>query len=487
MKIMFVYSVDDVESMSKPFRNWHHMQFGISYISAVLKAQGHQSCLLVIGSNTKWKNIANLLKNYMVDFDPHLVCFTAVASQFPFVRKIADHMKTQWPDVFLIVGGVHSTLNPSELIQSSFDALCIGEGEEPLLELCDQIKAHRQPSGIANLWIKSPQGTIEKNPTRPFRADIDRLPFPDRAMWEPWIPDQCDSGLTILLGRGCPYACTYCCNHALKKVASGQYVRMRSPSNVIEEIALLHKQYPNSKQIYFEVESIALNKNWFFEMCKQLEVFNLTINSYINYSVNFRISRQSADENIFAALKRANFSKISIGLESGSERIRRDVLKRDYSNKDFLDVVDMAQKYGLAIGVYNMIGLPGETTDSHKETIHLNRKCQPADHFTGIFYPYPGTELYDSCLRNGFIKEQIHTQLERRQPSLDFPDFTRVQIRSAYTWFNYHVYKGYKPLWWIFIQVIRARIGTNSTANLVFRKFVQLPILRDIRQKLENS
>lgn len=488
MKILFVYSIDEIESISKPLRNSSGMQFGISYISSAIKAHGHQSRLLVLGSNNNWKySVTNLIETYMADFAPHLICFTAVTSQFPFIVKIATYVKSRWANVFLIIGGVHATLNPNEVINNPFDAICIGEGEYPLVELCDQIGTRHQPHGIANLWIKSADGTIEKNPTRPFLEDIDNLPFPDREMWLPWTREQTGSGLTILLGRGCPYGCTYCCNHALRKVASGKYVRMRSPENIIQEIALLHETYPAQRQIYFEVESIALNKTWLFELCSQLEAFNRTINDAKSYSCNFRISRQSVEESIFIALKKANFSGINIGLESGSERIRREILKRDYSNRDFLHTVAMARKYKLKIGVFNMIGLPGETYDDHLETIRLNVECQPDVHFTQIFFPYPGTELYEYCLKKGFIKDQIDPRLERRQSVLDFPEFNRAQIQRAYIWFNYHIYSGHKPLWWILIQVFRVRIRSSVIANLLFRKLSQLPILGHVRAKLFNG
>lgn len=484
MKIMFIYSLDDTQSISRPLRSWSSIQFGISYISSVLKADGHLTLLVVIGSNNHFQDNIKLLNTFMVEFSPHLICVTAVASQYPFVKKIAGVIKSQWPDKYLVIGGVHATLNPSEVISDSFDAVCVGEGEYPILELCRQIEANTIPHGIANLWIKSPDGRIERNSPRPSLQDIDSLPFPDRTIWMSWMKEQLGAELAVLLGRGCPYGCTYCCNHALKKVAPGKYVRFRSPENIIKEVAFLHTTFPTHTRIYFEVESIALNKAWLIELCKQLEAFNATIDNSISYGCNFRISPLSIDETIFLALKKANFYKVNIGLESGSERIRREILKRDYSNKDFLDVTAMARKVGLNIFVYNIIGLPGETYDDYMETVSLNRQCQPDNHFTGIFFPYPGTELYDMCIREGFIKTTIDYRLERRQPVIDFPHFSKPKIQKAYIWFNYQVYKGYKPLWWVLMQTGMTKIRSNITINFLFRRIVQLPILRHVKAKL---
>lgn len=485
MRIMFIYSLEDTQSLSTPMRSWTSIQFGISYISSVLKTGGHETQLVVLGSNKHWRDNIKILKTSMREFPPHLVCFTAVASQYPFVSKIASMIKKQWPDKYLVIGGVHATLNPSEVINDAFDAVCIGEGEYPILELCRQIDANTVPHGIANLWIKTPDGRIERNGPRPFLQDIDSLPFPDRTIWTVWMKQQQGDELSVLLGRGCPYDCTYCCNHALKKVAPGKYVRFRSPENIINEITFLHTTRPTQSRIYFEVESIALNKVWLIEFCKQLEAFNATIDNFISYGCNFRISPQSLDEKIFLALKKAHFVKINIGLESGSERVRREILKRNYSNRDFLDVTAMARKVGLQIYVFNIIGLPKETYGDYMETVSLNRQCQPDGHYTGIFFPYPGTELYNMCVREGFINTPIDWKMERKKPVIDFPGFSKPQIQKAYTWFNYNVYKGYKPLWWVLMQTVLTKVRSSMTLNFLFRRIVQLPGLKYVWAKLK--
>jgi radical SAM superfamily enzyme YgiQ (UPF0313 family) len=220
------------------------------------------------------------------------------------------------------------------------------------------------------------------------------------------------------------------------------------------------------------------------EFCKQLEAFNITIGNYISYDCNFRISAQSNDETIFLALKKAHFFKINIGLESGSERLRHEVLKRDYSNKDFLAVTALARKAGLKVFVYNIIGLPEETYADYLETVQLNRQCQPDEHYTGIFYPYPGTELYEVCLRKGFINTPIDHRLERKQPVIDFPHFSKTQIQKAYTWFNYRVYLGYKPLWWILMRTVMIKVRSSMALNFLFRRIVQVPGLNYVREKL---
>ncbi len=433
MKILFVYSLDDIHSTSKPLRTWSSMQFGISYISSLLKTHGHQTCLLVLGSNY-YKESINQLKEHMNEFDPGLVCFTAVFSQYQFIETIAQQVKTQWPDRYLTLGGVHATLQPEEVISGPFDAVCVGEGEYPVLELCHQLESQQMPRGIANFWIKTVDGNIEKNPPREFIQDLNLLPFPDHAMWEPWLCDRNDDEMVILGGRGCPYNCTYCSNHALRKVSKGNYVRMRSPENILDEVEFLYRNYPH-RRFFFEIETLDCYKSWTTELCSKLASFNASIPDPVFFGSNYRINPHTIDESLFSALEKANFDSLNIGLESGSERIRRDILKRNYTNDDFLKVVSMARKHGLKIFVYNMIGLPGESFSDHKETVRLNRQVQPDGHYTGIYYPYPGTELYSTCIEQGLIKKKSFVQMERRQPIMALPNFSKSQIRSAYIWF----------------------------------------------------
>ena len=471
MKVLFVYSTDNAQAIQSPLSSWSSIQFGISYISSMLKSHGHQTKLVVLGSNQSEEDNSKQVSSCLLEYGPRLICFTAVFSQYAFIKTIATLVKNLLPETHLLIGGPHATLRPDEVISGPFDSVCIGEGEMPSVELCEQLEHHITPHGIANLWIKSLNGAVEKNKPRDFLQDLDGLPFPDREMWKPWMKAQLNDELALLLGRGCPYDCTYCSNHALRKIAPGKYVRFRSPENIIQEVAFLHDNYPFRK-FYFEVETIAVNKPWMIDLCRQLETFNSTIHHSISYGCNFRISTQSMDETLFIAMKQANFSKINIGLESGSERVRREVFKRNYSNNDFLKVVSLARKHGLKIYLFNMIGLPGESLSDHKDTVLLNRQCQPDGHYTGIFYPYPGTELYNTCVQKGLILGAMDAKKERRQPIIENPNFTKTQIQRAYTWFNFRVYRGHKPLVRLLAQLVLAKIRSNPIANSWFQKIV---------------
>lgn len=452
MNVLFIYSLYETISPKKPLRSQEQIQFGISYISALLKEHSHQTKLLVLSRTYGINKNKKILHEYIESFKPKLICFTAVSSEYEFITNIAKYLKRYYKDVYFLVGGVHITLNSEDVLNADFDALCIGEGEYPTLELVECLEKGIEPFGIANLWIKH-GNQIERNPTRLFLEDLDSLPFPDREMWQDWIGELPDSKHSVLLGRGCPFGCSYCCNHALKKKALGDYVRLRSSNNVVEEIKSIAKRFPENKNIYLEVETFNINKYWSLELCSKLQDLNKTLSKPLNFGVNLRITTNANYEDLFIACKKSNFRFINIGLESGSERIRRDVLKRNYANSDVINTVKTAKKHNLQIGFYNMIGIPDETISDVKETIEINRICRPDWIMTTIFFPYPGTDLYSLCKSNNFIDNRPDTQMERSKAILNLPSLSRKQIQNSYEWFFYDVYKGHKPLHILLIRV----------------------------------
>lgn len=481
MNVLFVYSVDDLFLPEKPLQVQEEMQFGISYISSLLKKQGHSTKLVVL-SRMLGKRNNERLGRYIGDFKPSLICFSAVTSEYRFIANTAKAVKEMYPDIYLIAGGVHVSLNPDNVLSDGFDALCIGEGEYPVLELASQLSANKAPSGIQNLWIKQAD-KIEKNETAPFLQNINDLPFPDREMWQEWIEERGDSRYPILLGRGCPFQCTYCCNHALRRLAKGPYVRFRSIDNIISEIRSITDKLPGIKDFYLEVETIGANREWAMELCSGLEALNRTLSVPLSFGTNLRVTQNADFDDLFTAFKRANFKFIKIGVESGSERVRREILKREYSNDDIINTVRSAKKHGLEISFYNLIGVPGETIDDFKETVEINRLCLPRRAFAHIFFPYPGTELYSKCVEEGILKGDVPPELERCRAVLDLKEFPKKDIQKSFVWFDYYVYKGHMPMYKILAKVFISKCRSNIRLHYLYRTFTYSPLVRRIKSK----
>ncbi len=457
MKVLFIYSLDyEPNKEKKALVNPARMHFGISYISSFLKKHGFKTDILAITENTSKNDILNFINN----FNPRIIGYTSIASQYNRISKVAKVIKNNTKDIFHIIGGTHAILNPEILTTSPFDALCIGEGELPMLELCHKINKKLPISNINNLWIKN-KTDIEKNDKNILIQDLDSLPFPDRNSWGKWLT-QNKNFQVILLGRGCPFSCSYCCNHALRKVLNGKYVRARSVNNIMSELEFITSANPNLKKIYFEIETIGIDMNFAIELCQNLINFNFKYPN-IKYGVNLRIAPNINYEELFSYFKKANFNYINIGLESGSKEIREKILNRFYTNEDVFKVVNLARKYKLRLNFYLLIGLPRETLDNFQETIRVCKICQPDEYQLNVFYPYPGTDLYNFCKENNLIKDNLINIKERKESILKNTNFNNRLIRHQIKWFYYNVYiKDKEP--------INKRIKYIFN-NIIYKKF----------------
>ncbi|MBM2813293.1 MAG: B12-binding protein [Ignavibacteria bacterium] len=485
MRVLFVYTTDWIDLRTYKLLGLQYSYLGISYLSSHLKYTGHQTDLLLLSKILSKKTTFKLITEKLNSSKPDLICFTCVATEYPYNSLIANFIKTNHPEIPLIIGGPHVSLSSDEAIRDCFNYICIGEGEFSLSELCTCLTNSNEPLDIPNLIIKH-DGKINANPVRPFNCDLDSLPFPDRELWNNVIDYDKSQSIPVLLGRGCPFLCTYCSNHALMKLAEGKYVRLRSVENILMELKELINSYPNLINYYLEVETFGIDKKWAFELCDALAALNSSIPNPRTFGTNLRITPRTSYEDLFGAMKRANFEYINIGLESGSDRVRREILNRKYSNDDVLSAIRLAQNAGLRVNIYNLIGLPGETWNEFKETVEFNKKAQPATSLHSIFYPYPGTKLFDVCKNMGLLEKRIETDKERLSPVLDMPGFSKSQIMKAYLWFDYYIYKGIKPLPELLISYLRRKINTFHYYNNLRRLTLTSFLINVLRRKFRK-
>lgn len=279
---------------------------GTMYLSAMLKGQGH-SCKVFIGRN---KVIINGLKSY----NPDVIAFSIFTSQYKWAINLAKEIKENLGrDKFIIMGGSHPTFYPDIIHNEYIDAICIGEGEEAIIEFAQNLADKKKIKGVKNFWVKD-GGEIIKNPLRPLIQDIDSIPFADRGVYYHcnFLREYPNKG--FIIGRGCPYACSFCFNASLRKMyqnISENYVRLRHPEMVIQEIDTVRAKYP-LPTLRFLDDTFIHNKKWLFHFLK-LYKKEIRIPFYCNLRANI------VDEEIIAGLKEANCYRVSFGIESGTK------------------------------------------------------------------------------------------------------------------------------------------------------------------------
>jgi len=421
MKIALVYSdVSGVERYGA--RKFYH---GIGYVSAVLKAAGHETSLIYILHELSDEEFLAEVEAR----SPDLVGFSSTTHQHPFVERYAAALKRRHPDLFVLSGGTHPTLMPEGVIAcENIDAACVGEGEYTTLELVDRLERGKDYADVRNLWVRR-KGEVIRNPLRPLISNLDELPFADREIFD--YDDMLahnDAWVDMMTGRGCPYNCSYCCNPGLKKRfrGLGQYVRFRSVPHVMAEIRALRERYP-IKVINFQDDTFTLDRKWTLEFCRAYGEQH----GY-PFWINTRVERIVDDEEVVAALAEAGCQGIRVGIESGNEWLRTTILKRRMTNDQIVRAFKLVKRYGLQVYSCNMLGLPGETAEMIQETIELNRRLEPDEFQFSVFYPYPMTELYDQTVGKGMLREgESLTSYYARSSILNLPDLTPEELEKG--------------------------------------------------------
>lgn len=195
-----------------------------------------------------------------------------------------------------------------------------------------------------------------------------------------------------------------------------------------------------------------------------------------------RITQDADFKDIFASCVKGNIQYLTFGLESGSERIRKEVLHRYYSNNDVIKMAKQARQYHLHFGFQNMIGLPSETEEDFMETVLINRICQPDWYFLSIFFPYPGTKIAKRCKEMGLLNEPIDMRMERRRVVMHLPTFPANRLNKRYYLFELDVYKGKKPIIKLLHRVIRKILSSNYILNNFYRLIINSTVMQYVKR-----
>jgi len=418
MKVLFVYP--NIKT-----RNGPHYQHGTGLLISVLKRANHEVKLAYLQDEKDLQALPEFIKSYQ----PNLVAISFGTNQWQIARLAAEAIKGV-SDTPVICGGVHTTFVPDEVLNNpNVDMVCIGEGEGAIVELANSLEKGHEIKNIKNLWLKTTNGVV-KNPLRPLIDDLDSLPFGDRNEFPMQkILEESGYEMSVMASRGCPLKCTYCCNHAWSKLYAGlgKYVRFRSVDSVLSEIDELSKRY-RIETIYFEDDIFTLKKPWTYEFVEKYPK---------NFDFPFRIyvRAEAIDFDMLKSLKSAGLYMINIGLESGDVHIRKNVMKRNMTDVQLARVFDWAKKLDIIVRDFNIVGTPGETKETVEKTVEINRKVLPDQIQVSIFYPYPGTELYELCKKNNWIVEGEKLTYFEDKGVLDLPTMSQDEIAKAYAEF----------------------------------------------------
>lgn len=409
---------------------------------------------------------------------PDIIGPSVLSFNFPEGLMIARFIKENF-DIKIIFGGVHVILAPDEVIENDqVDIISTGEGELVLKELLDKSLDCKDVKGI---WYKQGKKVV-KNEKRRLISNLDDLPFPDFEDFEleRYFVVNHDH-LPIMGSRGCPFNCTFCSNHALKKNLEGKYVRFRSAENVIEEIELRIKQYKNRglRFFYFFDDTFIFDKKFVLEFCKKY--VRKGFHKHFKWTANVRANLVT--EEIIKAMKDAGCYEVRMGVESGNDYIRNTVYNRNMSEEQLTNSFKIIKKYELELRLDFIIGAPYETIEMMEESLELAKKSGGDRVFFARLYPFPGTKIKNVCEKEHVIEE--NTRLgEKGMPPVDITRFvSKKELRQFARKISQLQVQGYMDqgfklrglpfLWDVFLFLLYYKHKYKLEFNQIYRWNVQ--------------
>lgn len=476
---------------------------GVSLLSACLKEAGHQTKLFdttfydtgkPIGEYYREKNLQVVktdfselginrdkdenemicdFKKIVDEYKPDLIAISVIEISYLQSLKLLKSIRHY--RIPKIVGGVHVTFSPEEVInEDCVDMLCIGEGEDAIVELANKIADGKDYTTVRNIWIKS-NGRIIKNDLRPLK-DINEIPSQDweiyekRRLYKPFL-----GNITITAGietsRGCMAQCTYCCNPVFQRMYKdkGRFFRIKDARRVIDEIKYLKAKF-NIGFIKF-VDPDFLAKSY-----RQLQEF-AEIYKEINIPFWAEARAEYISQDKIKLLEDIGCKGFAVGIESGSEYIRNKILKKGVSNERIIKAFEILKKSKMKICANNMIGVPFETRKEIFETIKINRIVNLDNPIVNIFNPYRGTELRDFCVQEEFISKDSLAGDYRCETVLDMPQISKEEIYGLQRTFPLYV-----KLPKLFYPLIRLAERSDTMFNIL-SKFYTRRYLKEQQNK----
>ena len=432
---------------------------GIECLSASLRQHGFQTKLFfdpILFSESNFLDQAYLAQacsfrtkilEDLKAYAPDIVCFSVISDNYQWACVWARDVKAV-TGARVVFGGIHPTSVPEKVIlEEHVDYICVGEGDEALVELAQAIVAGGNDIGIRNIWKK--QGVdVFRNAVRPLISDLDKLPFPDKDLFHEAYPVFRDGYLTMT-SRGCPYACTYCCNNVYQKLyeKQGSFIRRRSIGHVMAELEQARERYA-PRYIAFVDDCFNHHNGWLLSFLKEYQ-------RKVALPFSCYIFPDMVDESQVRALKDAGCFKVQMGVQVISQEKRKRILGRSSSQENIACAIDLFRRNNIYVVCDAIFGFPDETEAELAELARFYMD-HPPDHCENFWLRYyPGTEITRWALAEGHIDKERYAAIESgaqkfglcKRPEQPVSTTFAQQIRMLLMLYPFLSYSMKK--WWI--------------------------------------
>lgn len=427
MKIILISLIEDVTVPSLRYLSAYLRAKGINAISILLPWQFTDIKLNEPNAHLYPypENVLNKVLEICNNAD--LVGISMMSNHFDNAIHITRYLRKHLPHIPIIWGGIHPTIRPVECLEYA-DMVCIGEGEISLYQLAEGISK-------GNSWESiSIPGIYKRQDKGPFLAgpivnNIDELPLPlydiesffilyrgEVVRLDSALLEKCLIYYRTLFSRGCPYACTYCCNNIIRKLHGGKHkVRWRSVNNMINELKEAINLMPHLKKI------VLADDSFLTQPTESIENFAKQYREEIGLPFEILSIPRSVSDYKLKLLFEAGLCSIGIGIQSGSQRISKGLYRRPESVEDILLVDECIKrvvketKMEVLVRYDFILDNPWEDEQDILDSIHLAMRLRKSNYsgwkcnlvlFSLKFYP--GTDLYEKARGEGIIFDDIN-------------------------------------------------------------------------------
>ena len=356
----------------------------LAYLAGIAEEQGHE--VKIIDGEAENISISETVEQAAL-FEPDIIGLTATTPFFHVTAKLAEELKRRFKRTPIVLGGSHVTILKEKAFEPSFDYAFIGESDQSWPSFLDHYENGKEISGVKGILCRK-DGSIRFSGDPEPVTDIDSIPSPARHLL---MLDKYKIGTlqgkktftTIMTMRGCPFKCIFCSTKVF-----GNCVRKRSPRSVVDEMISVISKF-NIKHFILLDDTLSLDREHILELC------NIIIDEKLGITLDGSTRANLVDEELVSKMAEAGFIRISFGLESVDPNIRT-IMKKNVPLESYRTANKLTNKYNIETLNSCMIGLPGETVATVRETLRFLRSSREIKQVNiSIAMPYPGTELYE--------------------------------------------------------------------------------------------
>lgn len=353
---------------------------GIGYIAAVLRERGLRC--RVIDAKMEGLSPERVAELAAGEGGDSIAGITAMTHEITLAHDIATLIKQRAPGAVTAIGGAHASALPRRTLEEfrNFDFACPGEGEETFGELAAALAEGKTAENIDGI-ARRDGGRVALNGARDWIQDLDRLPFPA------WDLFPATTTYPVISNRGCPHKCVFCMR------VLGEKVRFRSTENVVAELHLLAEKH-GARTVFFRDENFGLKRKDAMGLLERMIADGL--HRRLRWSCQLRAG--VADTELFRKMREAGCFEVGIGVESGNEKVLREIMK-GITLEQVKKAVGAAKSAGLETAAFFIIGHPGETRETATDTVNFAASLNPTRISVGLMVPYPGTRVAEMAGR----------------------------------------------------------------------------------------